>query len=81
VVFHKNVIGLSCSPPLAADGRPMPAAKPLALARVVRAVTTRQRLPRSIGRMPSRKTLLGLVLRAAAMAALAGIIMRLFGIA
>jgi hypothetical protein len=31
--------------------------------------------------MPSRKTLLGLVLRAAAMAALASIIMRLFGIA
>jgi hypothetical protein len=31
--------------------------------------------------MPSRKMLLGLVLRAAAMAALAGIIMRLFGIA
>jgi hypothetical protein len=31
--------------------------------------------------MPSRKTFLGLVVRAAAMAALAGIIMRLFGIA
>jgi hypothetical protein len=31
--------------------------------------------------MPSRKTLLGLVLGGAAMAALAGIIMRLFGIA
>jgi hypothetical protein len=31
--------------------------------------------------MPSRKTLLALVLRTAAMAALAGIIMRLFGIA
>jgi hypothetical protein len=34
-----------------------------------------------VGGMPSRKTLLGLVVRAAAMAALAGIIMRLFGIA
>jgi hypothetical protein len=31
--------------------------------------------------MPARKTVIGLVLRAAAMAALAGIIMRLFGIA
>jgi hypothetical protein len=31
--------------------------------------------------MPSRKTLIGLVLRAAALAALAGIMMRLFGIA
>jgi hypothetical protein len=31
--------------------------------------------------MPSRKTLLGLVDRAAAMVGLAGIIMRLFGIA
>jgi hypothetical protein len=31
--------------------------------------------------MPSRKTLLGLVLRAAAMAVLAGIMIRLFGIA
>jgi hypothetical protein len=31
--------------------------------------------------MPSRKMLLGLVLRVAAMAALAGIIMTLFGIA
>jgi hypothetical protein len=31
--------------------------------------------------MPSRKTFLGLVVRAAATAALAGIIMRLFGIA
>jgi hypothetical protein len=31
--------------------------------------------------MPSRKALIGLVVRAAAMAALAGILMRLFGIA
>jgi hypothetical protein len=31
--------------------------------------------------MPAAKTFLGLVLRAAAMAALAGILMRLFGIA
>jgi hypothetical protein len=31
--------------------------------------------------MPATKTLLGLVLRAAAMAALAGIMMRLFGLA
>src|ERR1700745_2830404 len=31
--------------------------------------------------VPARKTVLGLVLRAAAMAALAGVLMRLFGIA
>jgi hypothetical protein len=55
--------------------------KPKAQMKSAYSLTTASPPRGSIAGMPSRKTLLGLVDRAAAMVGLAGIIMRLFGIA